>query len=316
MIIKKDKITNMTKTEKIEKIKELKIKKDAVILAHYYVSDEVQEIADYIGDSYFLSKKATELTNKTIVFAGVSFMGESAKLLNSEKTVLMPDMTADCPMAHMVTKEVIDKARAEYDDLSVVCYINSTAEIKSWSDVCVTSANAVKIVKNLPNKHILFIPDKNLGHYVAKMVPEKEFVFNDGYCPRHEFMKADEVKEFMSEHPGVKVLAHPECNSEILELADYIGSTTGIINYSRDSEDKEFIICTVMGVNYELKRLRPDAKFYFTKTPPVCVNMMKNSLEKIIDVLENGKNEMELPEEEIGEKAKLTLDRMLELAAR
>lgn len=151
----------------LEELEEWKKKRDAVILAHYYVRPEVQALADYIGDSYFLSKKATELANKTIVLCGVTFMGESAKLLNPDKTVLMPDLAADCPMAHMVTKETVQAARDQYDDLAVVCYINSTQEIKSWSDVCVTSANAVKIVKNLPNKHILFIPDRNLAHFVA-----------------------------------------------------------------------------------------------------------------------------------------------------
>ena len=164
----------MTKQEQINNLKK---EKDAVILAHYYAPAEVQDIADYIGDSYYLSKVAVDLKEKIIVFAGVSFMGESAKLLNTDKKVLMPDITADCPMAHMVVKETVEKARKEYDDLAVACYINSTAEIKSWSDVCVTSANAVKIVKNLPNKNILFIPDKNLARYVAEQVPEKNFIF-------------------------------------------------------------------------------------------------------------------------------------------
>ena len=167
----------MTKQEEIQKLKE---EKDAVILAHYYVRPEVQEAADYIGDSYFLSRKAVELPHRTIVFAGVTFMGESARLLNPEKTVLMPDMEADCPMAHMVTKETVERARAQYEDLAVVCYINSTAEIKSWSDVCVTSANAVRIVKNLPNRNILFIPDRNLSQIVAEKVPEKQFIYHYG----------------------------------------------------------------------------------------------------------------------------------------
>ena len=178
-----------------EEILRLKKEKDAVILAHYYVAPEVQEMADYIGDSFFLSKKAVELKEKIIVFCGVEFMGESAKMLNPDKKVLMPDLTADCPMAHMVTKETVDEARAKYDDLAVVCYVNSTAEIKSWSDVCVTSANAVKIVKKLPQKNILFIPDKNLAHFVAANAPEKNFIYNDGYCPRHEFMDAQEIAE-------------------------------------------------------------------------------------------------------------------------
>lgn len=301
----------MTKQEEIKRLKE---EKDAVILAHYYVEPKVQEVADYIGDSYYLSKVAVELSNRNIVFCGVSFMGESGKLLNPDKNVLMPDMSADCPMAHMVTKETVEAARNEYPDLAVVCYINSTAEIKSWSDVCVTSANAVKIVKNLPNKHILFIPDKNLAHYVASQVPEKEFVYNEGYCPVHEKMSAKEIAELKSSHPQAKVLVHPECNSEVLEYADYIGSTTGIIEYAKNSDATEFIIGTECGVEYALTQARKDAAFYFPKTRPVCEDMKKITLDKIIDVLKNAGNAVQLPAEDIEKQAKNTLTRMLELA--
>lgn len=297
-----------------KQIAELKKEKDAVILAHYYVMPEIQEIADYIGDSFFLSKKATELQNDKIVFCGVNFMGESAKMLNPSKHVYMPDMTADCPMAHMVTKEVVEEARAKYDDLAVVCYINSTAEIKSWSDVCVTSANAVKVVRNLPNKYILFIPDRNLAHFVAEQVPEKEFIYNEGFCPRHELMKASEIQERKEEHPEALVLVHPECNKEVVAMADYIGSTSGIINYAKNSDHKSFIIGTEIGVYKALKDARPDASFYFPKTEPVCVNMKKVTLEKVIHVLETGENEVELPKQEVLDQAKLTLTRMLELA--
>ena len=177
-----------------EEIKHLKKEKNAVILAHYYVADEVQEIADYIGDSYYLSKAAQKTAADIIVFCGVKFMGESAAILNPEKKVLMPDLTADCAMAHMVQLEKIREMRETYEDLAVVCYINSTAEIKTYSDVCVTSANAVKIVRNLPNQNIFFIPDGNLGRYVAEQVPEKHIIFNDGYCPIHAAMSAEAVK--------------------------------------------------------------------------------------------------------------------------
>ena len=206
-----------------EEIEQLKKEKDAVILAHYYVRPEIQEIADYIGDSFYLSKVAVGLKEKTIVFCGVSFMGESAKILNPEKTVLMPDMAADCPMAHMASPETIEKVRAEYDDLAVVCYINSTAELKRHSDVCVTSANAVKIVKNLPNKNIFFIPDRNLAHYIAGLVPEKHFIYNEGFCIVHEYMEVEEIRDAKKAHPDAEVLAHPECPQAVLELADYIG---------------------------------------------------------------------------------------------
>ena len=177
-----------------DEINKLKKEKNAVILAHYYVNPEVQDIADYIGDSFYLSKVAVELTEQTIVFCGVSFMGESAKVLNPGKTVLMPDASADCAMAHMADTDTIRKIREQYEDLAVVCYINSTAELKEHSDVCVTSANAVKIVKALPNKNIFFIPDRNLAHFVAEQVPEKNFVYNEGYCPVHEKMSVAEIR--------------------------------------------------------------------------------------------------------------------------
>lgn len=301
-----------TKRETIEKLKK---EKNAVILAHYYAPPEVQEIADYIGDSFYLSKLAVKLTNPVLVFCGVSFMGESAKLLNPEKTVLMPDASADCPMAHMVEQSVIDEARARYEDLAVVCYVNSTAEIKSWSDVCVTSANAVKIVRNLPNQHILFIPDRNLGHFVAAQVPEKHFLYNEGYCPRHEFMSADEVRVLKDAHPQAQILVHPECNNAITAMADYIGSTSGIINYAGEHTDcQEFIIGTVSGVIYKLQESRPDAHFYFPKTRPSCADMERITLDQVIHVLKTGENAVAMPPESIAEQAKQTLTRMLELA--
>ena len=182
----------MTVAEEIQKLKK---EKDAIILAHYYVRPEVQDVADYIGDSFYLSKIAASAKEKTIVFCGVGFMGESAKILSPDKTVLMPAMDADCPMAHMATEEGIRKVREEYDDVAVVCYINSTAALKELSDVCVTSANAVKIVKALPNKNIFFIPDRNLAHFIAEQVPEKHFIYNEGFCIVHEFMDPEEVKE-------------------------------------------------------------------------------------------------------------------------
>ena len=183
-----------------EEIKQLKKEKNAVILAHYYVEDAVQEIADYIGDSYYLSRLATETTADVVVFCGVGFMGESAKVLNPGKKVLMPDMSADCPMAHMADIAGIEKLRAEYEDLAVVCYINSTAELKAHADVCVTSSNALKIVKALPNKHILFIPDDNLGHFIAEQVPEKEFLYQNGHCPVHKAIAPEAVKKAKQEH--------------------------------------------------------------------------------------------------------------------
>lgn len=296
-----------------EEIKKLKEDKQAVILAHYYVRPEVQEIADYIGDSFYLSKVAEKLENPIIVYCGVSFMGESGRLLSPDKKVLMPDMTADCPMAHMVIKEEVDTARKEYDDLAVVCYINSTAEIKSWSDVSVTSANAVKIVKNLPNKNILFIPDKNLGRYVAAQVPEKNVMLVKGYCPIHENILAEEIKELKAVHPDAEVLVHPECCEEVTAMADYLGSTSGIIEYATKSEKKEWIIGTEIGVRYELEKRNPDKHFYFPKREPVCQDMKLITLEKVLHVLKTEENPAEVAAE-YATAARKTLDRMLELA--
>lgn len=296
-----------------DKIKERKKEKNAVILAHYYVNKEIQELADYIGDSFYLSKIAEKLTEDVIVFCGVSFMGESAKMLSPDKTVLMPDLSADCPMAHMADPERIKVLRQKYEDLAVVCYINSTTELKQYADVCVTSANAVNIVKALPNKNIYFIPDKNLAHFVAAKVPEKHFVFNDGYCPTHEKMKVEEVKKVKMEHPGALLLAHPECNEEILKEADYIGSTSGIIGFANSSSEKEFIIATEEGVCHQLLKENPDKKFYFPETVPICPDMKKNTLEKLLHVLESGDQEVHLSEEMRVASVK-PLKRMLELA--
>lgn len=300
----------MTIQEEILKLKE---EKNAVILAHYYVRPEVQAIADYVGDSFYLSKVAVGLKEQTIIFCGVSFMGESAKILNPEKRVLMPDMAADCPMAHMAAAESIEKVRQEYDDLAVVCYINSTAELKRHSDVCVTSANAVQIVKALPNKNIFFIPDRNLAHYIAEQVPEKHFIYNEGFCIVHEYMEVEEIKEAKAAHPEAEVLSHPECPPAVLAMSDYIGSTTGIIKQAGITDAKEMIICTESGVLYELEKRYPDKKFYFTETLPVCRNMKKVTLEKVLHVLQTGENEI-FVDEIVREESKKPLERMLELA--
>lgn len=297
----------------VEKIQQLKKEKNAVILAHYYVRPEVQEIADYIGDSFYLSKVAVDLKEQTVVFCGVSFMGESAKILNPNKIVLMPDMHADCAMAHMADKETIQKMRETYEDLAVVCYINSTAELKQYADVCVTSANAVKIVRALPQKNIFFIPDKNLARYVAEQVPEKHIILNQGYCPIHEKMKVEEVKKAKEMYPQAEVLVHPECPESVCQLADYIGSTSGIISYATKSDCQEFIICTEVGVRYELEKQNPEKHFYFTETEPVCEDMKLITLEKILEVLEQEENTVQISDELRTHSGK-PLEKMLELA--
>lgn len=296
-----------------EEIEQLKKEKNAVILAHYYVPPQVQEIADHIGDSFYLSKVAAGLTEQTLVFCGVSFMGESAKILNPKKTVLMPDACADCGMAHMADAETIRRMREQYEDLAVVCYINSTAELKRLSDVCVTSANAADIVRALPNKNIFFIPDRNLGRYVAEQVPEKNIVLNEGYCPIHERISPDEIREAMAAHPGAEVLVHPECPDAVCGMAHYVGSTSGIIAYAGRSSAEEFIVCTENGVRCELEKRYPDKRFYFPHTEPVCRDMKMITVEKVLDVLKSGKNEVKVSAI-VREEAQRPLKRMLELA--
>lgn len=297
----------------IEEIEQLKKERNAIILAHYYVTDEVQDVADYIGDSYALSKIAATTDAETIVFCGVSFMGESAKILNPGKTVIMPDMRADCPMAHMADIEKIQRLKEEYDDLAVVCYINSTALLKTYSDVCVTSSNAYNIVKALPNGNIYFIPDANLGRYIAAKVPEKNFIFNDGYCPVHKDITAAEIQKAKSAHPHALVLIHPECTPDAVALSDYAGSTTGIIEYATESDCREFLICTETGVFKELKERNPDKQFYPVHNHQCCPDMKLITLEKIKTALSEMKNVVEL-DEQTREKANIPLARMLELA--
>ena len=293
-------------------IQQLKKEKNAIILAHYYVNDELQALADYVGDSFYLAKVAKGTDADVVVFCGVSFMGESAKMLNPEKTVLMPDMTADCPMAHMAQVEKIKKMREDYEDLAVVCYINSTAELKSHSDVCVTSSNAVNIVRNLPNQNIFFIPDVNLGRFVAEQVPEKNVILNDGYCPIHKEINAAGVQAQKDKYPEALVMAHPECEESVLKLADYIGSTADMIAFAKKSDCREFIVCTEEGVNYRLREDNPEKKFYFGGEY-LCRDMKLNTLEKVLHVLKTGENEMILTKE-VCERAVKPLDRMLELA--
>ncbi len=301
-------------TEKIKsEILRLKKEKNAVILAHYYVPGDVQAIADYVGDSFYLAKAARETDADIIVFCGVSFMGESAKILNPEKKVLMPDLSADCPMAHMVAEGKIAEMRARYDDLAVVCYINSTAALKCESDVCVTSSNAVDIVKRLPNKNIFFIPDKNLGAFVAEQVPEKSFILNDGFCPIHAKISPEELAAQRLAHAGAPVLSHPECEREILEMSDYIGSTADIIKYVNNSTACEFIICTEDGVEYKLLSDNPQKRFYFPKTRPCCPDMKLITPEGVLRVLSTEEGEVKI-DEEIRVRALAPLTRMLSLA--
>ena len=276
---------------------------------------EVQALADYVGDSFYLSKVATQVTQQNILFCGVQFMGESAKILNPGKNVVMADDFADCPMAHMVTKEKIAEVRAQYDDLAVVCYVNSTAEIKTVSDVCVTSSNAVKVVKNIEAKNIFFVPDNNLGRYVSKMVPEKNFIFHDGFCHVHKSILAENVKAAKEAHPEALILTHPECTEDVVEMSDFVGSTSEIIDYATNSDQKVFLICTEMGVFYELQQKNPDKKFFSVGHRQFCPNMKKVTIDKVESAIESMDSFVELSEETI-KKAAVPLKRMLELATK
>lgn len=296
-----------------DEIIELKEKTDSVILAHYYVDGAVQEIADYVGDSYFLAKKAKEVTQQNIIFCGVSFMGESAKLLNPKKHVYMADTNADCEMAHMVDLDKIDEVRKEYPDVAVVCYVNSTAEIKAKSDVCVTSSNALKICSNLPNKDIFFIPDQNLARYIADKLPEKHFIFNNGFCHVHHGIRTEDVEKAKVLFPKAKVLTHPECRQEICEISDFIGSTSEIIEYATKSANKEFIVCTEIGVFYELQKRNPDKEFHQVKISQICPNMKKVTLEKVKRAMLELKEEVVL-RDELMILANRPLEQMIEIA--
>lgn len=295
-----------------DEINKLKKEKNAVILAHYYTRNEVQEVADYIGDSYYLSEKAQELKEDIIIMCGVYFMGESVKLLNPNKKILIPDMNSDCPMAHMVTLKQIDEMRKKYDDLAVVCYVNSTAEIKSKSDICVTSANAVKIVEKLENRNVFFIPDKHLGSYVATKVKDKNIILNDGYCPIHHTLLKEDVELLKERYPQAKVLIHPECRNEVVQLGDFVGSTSGIINYVNKSENSEFIICTELGILYELESGNPDKKFYYPEPKMECLDMKKITLDNIYKTLSEEDNEI-IIESNIQVEAIKPLKKMLQL---
>ena len=294
-----------------EKILKLKKEKNAIILAHLYQIPEIQEIADYVGDSYYLSQVARDAKEDLIIFCGVKFMAESAKVLSPEKTVILPAPNAGCPMADMAEVEDVEEMIKKYPDAFKVCYINSSYEVKALCDASVTSSSALNIINNIPNKQILFLPDQNLGGYISEFFPEKEFILWRGFCPTHHRITAEDIIKAKEEHPNVKVLSHPECSKEVRDLSDYIGSTSGIINYATECEDKEFIIATEEGVLHQLKKKNPDKKFYFPEVM-VCPNMKKTSLQDVYDALD-GKKEEVILDEEIRKKALTSLENMHKL---
>ncbi|MDI6786572.1 MAG: quinolinate synthase NadA [bacterium] len=296
----------------IEKIKVLKQKKNAIILAHNYQIGEVQDIADFAGDSLDLSKKAADTSADVILFCGVRFMAESAKILSPEKTVLLPDINAGCPLADMITVEKLKEKKKEHPDALVVCYVNTLVEIKAESDICCTSANVAKVVNSIPaNKPIIFVPDKCLGSYASKMT-KRDLILWDGYCSIHTSISAEEIRLLKDKHPQAKVLAHPECIKEVLDIADCVLSTNGMIDYVKQSSSSEFIIGTDTGIIHRLKKENPKKNFYPASSLAECKSMKLTNLEKVLFSLEEMKYEINIPED-IRLKAKEPIDKMLSL---
>ena len=313
MVVFRTKIAGFITMEKTlqQQILELKKKRQVVILAHNYQNPEIQDVADFVGDSLDLSIKATKTDAKTIVFCGVDFMAESAKILNPEKTVILPDKTANCPMAEMVDAESLSWLIKEHPDAEVVAYINTTADVKALADICCTSANGVRIVKSRTVKKIIFIPDRNLGLYIQKQVPEKEMILWPGVCRTHHDIRKEDIVLLKKKHPHAEILVHPECQPEIIEFADYVFSTNGMVNYAKTSPIKEFIIGTEKGLCYRLEKENPGKKFYPVPTA-ICPNMKKTTLEKVLKSMETLEPKINLSDE-IMQKARVPLQRMMEI---
>ena len=294
----------------VRKILQLKEKKDALIVAHNYQRDEIQEIADITGDSYALATKVKDSRHKLIVFCGVKFMAESAYMLSPEKRVLLPVEEAGCPLADMATVDKLKKKKDEYPEAAVVCYVNSTAAVKAESDICCTSSNAVQVVKSLKEEKVIFVPDKNLGRYVRELVPEKEMILWDGYCVVHMRLTREQVIKTKELYPNAEFIAHPECRKEVIELADYVGSTAGMIKYVKGNPCNEFIIGTEMNIIYRLKQDNPEKKFHIPTDQFVCANMKLTTLGWLARALEKEVYEISVSQK-IADKARLSLERML-----
>lgn len=297
----------------IEKIKALKEKKNAVILAHCYQPVEIDMVADYVGDSLHLSQVAAKTDADIIVFAGVYFMAQTAKLLSPDKKVLLPQIEAGCRMADMLSFRQLKEFKAQHPDIPTVCYVNSTAEVKSECDMCCTSSNAVNIVKSMGAPKILFLPDTYLGKWVEKQLGNVEVITYPGFCPTHLQIRPTDIENARKAHPGALVLAHPECHMSVSSIADYVGSTTGIMKFAKESDNKSFIIATEQGVVDRLKRDLPDKEIIPVKDNIVCPNMKMTSLEDILHVLETEENEI-FVDENIAPKAVRCIDRMLEVS--
>ena len=295
-----------------EEILRLKTEQDVCILAHSYQAQEILEIADFTGDSFQLSMQAAKAPQSTMLLCGVRFMAETVKILSPQKRVLLANPAAGCPMAEQLDKPLLEQVRKRYPDHTVVAYINTTAELKTLCDVCVTSSSAVEIVRKLPDKRILFIPDCNLGDYVAKQVPEKEIKLLSGGCPIHARVSAEDVARARAEHPGAQVLVHPECMPEVLEQADFIGSTSAIMQHAAESDSKAFIIGTEVSIMQHLSYQCPEKRFYPLSKNLICPNMKLTGLPDVYRALTGGGEEIRLDKETLC-KARVCIDRMLEL---
>ncbi|MFD2611527.1 quinolinate synthase NadA [Paenibacillus gansuensis] len=294
-----------------ERLLQLKKERNAIILAHYYQRDEIQEVADFRGDSFLLAQKAAETDADVIVFCGVHFMGESAKILAPNKTVIIPDERAGCPMADMVNVDGLRKLKAQHPNATVVTYINSSAEIKAETDICCTSANAVKVIQSLDSEEIIWVPDKNLGNYVEKFTDKKMIIW-EGYCNTHDMLTVKDVEEMKAQYPNAQFVVHPECRPEVVALGDFVGSTTAIIKYCKESDCQEFIVGTEDGTGYQLRLDSPEKKFHFATKFLVCPNMKVNNLKKLVKCLETMGPEIYV-DPEVAAKAKLSLERMLQV---
>ncbi len=312
-----EKYTEATNRQYIEKLKtrivELKKKRNAVIIVHNYQRDEIQEIADITGDSLGLSKAAINIRADVIVFCGVHFMAETAYILNPKKTVLLPVKEAGCPMADMITPEALRKKKKEYPGVPVVCYVNTAAAIKAESDICCTSRNAVEVVNSLREKRVMLIPDKNLGSYVQSQLPEKEIILWEGFCPTHIRVLPDQILETKNLHPDAEFIAHPECNPDILALADKITSTGGMLEHIKNSKRRDFIIGTEMGMLYRLRQDNPDKRFFLPTDHLLCASMKLTTLGWIVNSLELMVYKISVPEN-IRIRAYKSVERMLAIS--
>jgi len=294
-----------------DQIKELKDQEDVVIVAHNYQIGDIQDLADFVGDSFGLAQRVNELDVKNVVFCGVDFMAESAAILNPEKKVILPDLKAECPMAEMVDIEELKKYKRRNPEAAVVSYVNTNAETKAESDVCCTSSNAVKVVKSLENEKVLFVPDKNLGDYIKRFVHDKQVDVWEGYCATHDKILPDDLRRSIKEHPDAEVVVHPECRPEIVDMADHTESTAGILERAKKTEADEMIIGTEKEMGYRLKKEVPDKEYYFPGDP-TCSNMKKITLENVLESLKN-KEPVVAVEKGIAERAMKPLKRMVEI---